>query len=63
MSWQVGTSEHIKFICDFKEMHHRRLAWHPTDSEQLRSVPRTLPTFGRIVEGNGGTPLKQEGTS
>jgi hypothetical protein len=36
------------------------LGWHPTDSEQLRSVPRTQPAFGGTVEPvNGGIPLKQ----
>jgi hypothetical protein len=34
--------------------------WHPTDSEQLRSIPRTQPAFGGTCRSvNGGIPLKQ----
>ena len=35
--------------------------WHPSDSEQLRSVPRTSPTFAGTVDWNGGIPLEQKG--
>ena len=38
---------------------HRR--WHPSDSEQLRSVPRTSPAFAGTVDCNGGIPLEQKG--
>jgi hypothetical protein len=34
--------------------------WHPSDSEQLRSVPRTSPAFAGTVDRNGGIPLKQQ---
>ena len=35
--------------------------WHPSDSEQLRSVPRTSPAFAGTVDCNGGIPLEQKG--
>ena len=36
-------------------------AWHPSDSEQLRSVPRTSTAFAGTVDCNGGIPLEQKG--
>ena len=38
---------------------HRR--GHPSDSEQLRSVPRTSPAFAGTLDCNGGIPLEQKG--
>jgi len=35
--------------------------WHSSDSEQLRSVPKTSPAFAVTVDCNGGIPLEQTG--
>ena len=35
--------------------------WHSSDSEQLRSVPKTSPAFAVTVDCNGGIPLEQKG--
>ena len=35
--------------------------WHSSDSEQLRSGPRTSPAFAGTVGCNGGIPLEQKG--
>jgi hypothetical protein len=34
--------------------------WHPTDSEQLRSVPRTQPAFGGTVGPSTAAYLEQQ---
>jgi len=38
-----------KYVRDFKGM-DTALRWHPSDSEQLRSVPRTSPAFAGTVD-------------
>src|SRR5215471_11315238 len=35
--------------------------WHPSDSEQLRSVPRTSSAFAGTVDCNGSIPARAEG--